>query len=629
VKEPKPIVHPRHSLALNLAAVGLLALMAALMFSSAWNDTITFDEAPHIGAGYAYLRKSDFRFNPEHPPLMKDLGALPLLFMHLRVDWNHPSWTQDPYGQWDFGLLVIFHSGRDADTVTRAAKTPMILFTLALGGLLFSWTRRHFGGGAAALALFLYALSPTFLAHGRLVTTDVGAAAGFFVGTAGLLRFLKDQTWGNTLLAGLATGFAFLTKFSTIALVPVALILAVAWTLLEKRTGNEKRTGHRSLFRFRKRPSGRFVLAVRAPGWVHALLRTLARVVCIFAIAFAVVYVIYIPHMLRYPQERQQKDIEVALASDEVAPFPRRAVEWMSSHTLLRPWGEYSLGLAATNRRSDLGNNPFFFGSVRPKGSTLYFPFVYLVKEPLALHLLTLLALVFFLIRIRWRALREPGVGEFWRERCREWLRAHFTECAFLVVIGIYGWAAIRSNLNIGVRHILPIFPFIFILVANGIARLHRAISARPAALWTLRVAVGTLLCWQAISVIRVHPSYLAYFNELAGGPDGGWRYVTDSNIDWGQDLKRLAMFVESRGIQKIQLNYFGSAVPADYLDGRYQELSGCPKPTEAPLKGWVAVSAMSYPGAPWNPTCDYRHLLPMDKLVAKIGYSIFVFHMD
>jgi hypothetical protein len=133
---------------------------------------------------------------------------------------------------------------------------------------------------------------------------------------------------------------------------------------------------------------------------------------------------------------------------------------------------------------------------------------------------------------------------------------------------------------------------------------------------------LAALLTWQAVSVLRAHPSYLAYFNEIAGGPDGGWQYVTDSNIDWGQDLKRLAQFVEERGITEIHLDYFGSADPAYYLNGKYRGGSGCLQPQ----KGWVAVSAMVYQGAPWNPACDYRRWLPMDKLVTKIGYSIFVF---
>ena len=208
----------------------------------------------------------------------------------------------------------------------------------------------------------------------------------------------------------------------------------------------------------------------------------------------------------------------------------------------------------------------------------------------------------------------------------RECLARHFTEVALVLVLGIYWAALIRSNMNIGVRHLLPAFPLTYILVSRQIVEFYRKIKARPAAAWTFRVALGALLVWQAITVVRVYPSYLAYFNELAGGPGGGWRYVNDSNLDWGQELKRLSRFMDQRGIAGIHLDFFGPVEEANYyLKGRFLGSMGC----SAPPKGWVAVSAMVYPGAPWNPGCDYRRFLPMEKVVAKIGYSIFVFHID
>ncbi|MGH9784687.1 MAG: glycosyltransferase family 39 protein, partial [Terriglobia bacterium] len=168
MKEPTPIPLAGNELPVKVAAVALLGLMAALLVSSAWNDTLTSDEAAHIGAGYSYLRMADYRMNPEHPPLVKDLASLPLLAMELQVDWNHKSWVEDPFGQWDFGQRLIFNSGQDPDTITRAAKAPMIVFTVALGWAIFWWTRRQFGDTVALLSLFFYAFSPTFLAHGRL-----------------------------------------------------------------------------------------------------------------------------------------------------------------------------------------------------------------------------------------------------------------------------------------------------------------------------------------------------------------------------------------------------------------------------------------------------------------------------
>ncbi|MBI3933393.1 MAG: glycosyltransferase family 39 protein [Acidobacteria bacterium] len=613
----------RNSILVIAAAAAMLAFMAILMFASAWNDSIIIDEAAHIGAAYGYLVKGDYRFNAEHPPLMKDLGVFPLLFMHLNAPWEGETWTTDLYGQGKFGRQLIFESGNDANAITRAVKIPMVLFTIAFGAILFWWSRRHYGDGAGLLTLFLYTFSPTFLAHGRFVTTDVGATAGFFIGTVTFLRFLRSTTGRNVVIAGLALGFALLTKFSTVELVAVVLFLACVWPWVHGE------------------PQERF----------RSLARNLTLTAAIFLIAWITIYPLYLHHTWNYPPQRQHADTEFILTASKTPAIAKDLVVWMSDKHLLRPWAQYLTGFFEIVHRQEGGNTPFFLGTVYESGQRLYFPFVYLVKEPLALHLLTILTLAFAFWRIR----RPP-----WS---RKWLENHFTEFAFLVVILFYWGVSIRSSLNIGVRHILPTFPFVYILVASGIVRLdgwlrnkfsqlppvqhadavrHRGhltkkerrarekSSVTPPTgplkiLFGFRLVIGILILWQAVSVLRVHPSYLAYFNEIAGGPDGGYRYVTDSNLDWGQDLQRLAAYSVDHNIPGFYLDYFGTAMPEYYMKGRVAQLERCKQPP----KGWVAISAMWYQQSRQIPQCDYRRWVPMENLVKKIGYSIFVFHID
>jgi hypothetical protein len=217
----------------RVAALALLALMGWLMFSGVRGDSVTFDEQPHVAAGYTYLTRRSLDFNVEHPPLVKDLAAFPLLFMKLDFSWDVPDWFNgDP---WEFGRKLLDHSNDDPDGTMFAVRVPMILVTLLLGWLLFAWTSRHYGSLAAIIALVLYVFSPTILAHGRLVTTDVGAAAGFFIGLSAFLRFLQAPTGKNIFMAGGALGLALLAKFSTFLLVPVFVFLALAWGLLNRR----------------------------------------------------------------------------------------------------------------------------------------------------------------------------------------------------------------------------------------------------------------------------------------------------------------------------------------------------------------------------------------------------------
>src|SRR5262249_35125080 len=132
-------------------------------------------------------------------------------------------------------------------------------------------------------------------------------------------------------------------------------------------------------------------------------------------------------------------------------------VIWASDKSVLRPWAEYFLGLLVALKASSWGQPVFILGKVYPEGVPFYFPLVYLIKEPMAMHLLTVFGLLFALSKIHLRIFR------------RAWLAEHFTGFAFLIVMGIYWAALIRSHMNIGVRHLLPVFPLTYILVANQV----------------------------------------------------------------------------------------------------------------------------------------------------------------
>jgi dolichyl-phosphate-mannose-protein mannosyltransferase len=556
----------------HVAAGALLVAMLVLMLASLRDDVITADERDHIGSGYSYLVRADFRMNREHPPLMKDLAALPLLFMHLRVPWDHPSWGAGD--EWGFGGAFIYGSGRSPDKITRAARTPMILFTLGLGWVIYWWTTRRFGSGAALLALFFFTFSPTFLAHGRLVTTDVGAAAGIVVGTICYVRALKHPTVPNLSLAGLAFGLAFLAKFSTLLLVPATVILTVLW------------------------------VSARPPGeGVRLLLRRLVLGGGVLLVASLVIYVVYLHHTWNFP--KRSAEVGVSRTSmDAVTAF-------MLDTRVLRPWGYYLVGLQDDVNRARSVASPFFRERLVESSTVAYFPLLYLIKEPLSLHVLTLVALLF----APWWPRRPVVRGG--------WLDTHFTACALVVMWALYWGVAMLASLQIGVRHMLPTFPFVYVLVGAGIVAIEARLTT-PRAVWSFRIAVALLLAWQAATVLRVNPSYIAYFNEIAGGPDGGAEWATDSNLDWGQDLRRLVKFMNARGIDEIQLNYFGSAEVDEYLGGRYRAIQRCSEPQP----GWVAVSAFWYQSSRGRPECDYRRWLTNERLVTKIGYSIFVFHV-
>jgi len=225
----------------NILAGCLLVLMLLLAFLSMLDDSATMDEMAHIPAGYSYISQKDMRINPEHPPLLKDLAGLSvwlgskLTNSPINFPSQAKSWQEGVNDQWEFGDVFLYKSGNDADQIIFWARLPMLLLMILLGFYVFKWSRELYGNKAGLIALFLYSLSPTFLAHGRLVTTDVGAAAAFFIATYYLVKWLQQSNKKNLVKAGLAFGLAMLTKFSLVLLFPYFVFLVVVWTLVGKK----------------------------------------------------------------------------------------------------------------------------------------------------------------------------------------------------------------------------------------------------------------------------------------------------------------------------------------------------------------------------------------------------------
>ncbi|MBI2097268.1 MAG: glycosyltransferase family 39 protein [Candidatus Sungbacteria bacterium] len=332
----------------------ILGAMFVLMLGSAVGDSLTMDELAHIPAGYSYVKLFDYRLNPEHPPLVKALAGIPLLFLDLKFPTDTKSWAEDINGQWTQGTIFIFESGNNADQLIFWARLPMMLLTLFLGVLIYWWVLKNFGRKVAALTLALFAFSPTILAHGRLVTTDIGATLGFIIGIITYLRFLELPNWKNALIAGVAFGVAELLKFSTFLLVPMYGMLLIAWILTDLQIGLGERIKKGAML--------------------------LGKTVVIGAIGVIVISLVYAVFVMNYPAEKQLSDSTFTLQS-----FGNRSLvdiqQWMVKNPVTRPFGHYYLGLLMVIQRAAGGNTAYFLGEVSSAGSRLYFPVMYLTKE--------------------------------------------------------------------------------------------------------------------------------------------------------------------------------------------------------------------------------------------------------
>jgi len=579
----------------NIIAAFLLIFVFAVAIFSMEGDSATMDEVAHLPAGYSYLTQKDMRLNPEHPPLLKDLAALPSLFIKgIKFPAEIKDWKEDVNGQWGFGFHFLYGMGNPADIMIFWGRLPMILTLILLGFYIFKWARELFGNKAALLALFLFSFSPTFLAHGRLMTTDVVAAAGAFIATYYFIKALKAPSKKSIVLAGISFGLAELFKFSLILLIPFFVFLAFIWWLVK---------------------SGR-------------PLQTLKILILVFVIGYLLVWPVYLYHVWNYPKDRQIRDTQFLLSSFKY-PQVANSVSWMADKPILRPYAQYALGLVMAVQRVTGGHTTYFLGEVSAAGWKNYFPVVYSIKEPLTFHILTLIALLYVAWLINPPFFTKRGGWQNTWQRFSNWIKSHFPEFAMLIFIGIYWLTSLTSDLTIGVRHLLPLFPFTMVLVAGVISQWLR----RPL-LKMKYLFLGILIIWQVFSVIKIYPHFLAYFNEIVGGPDKSYIYTVDSNLDWGQDLKRLKKWVDENKIEKIYVEYFGGSDAKYYLKEKFSPWQGNLLEEDFPKGNYLAVSATflqrgrGFPVPGFDQSWGYYFWLNKYKPVAKIGYSIFVYYI-
>ncbi len=576
-----------------------IILLGGIMFSAAVfsmkEDSLTFDELAHIPAGYSYLAKQDYRINPEHPPLIKDIPALPLLFLNLNFPDHSPNWTQEEsapawWVQFDLGKEFLYDSGNNPKEIIFWSRFAMIALLLLLGWLIFYWTKKTAGNACAIGALLLFSFSPTFLAHGRLVNTDVGAAFGALLAIVFWLKFLQNPSWKKVILAGLAFGIAMLFKFSLILLIPFFVLITVLYSAL-------------------------FSLSL-----IPYLKKSLIAGIIGFVL---VIWPVYQFHVLNYPAEQQLRDTIADISSHPVT-IAKDATIWMTKQELLQAPAQYFRGLLMASQRTVWGNNTYYRGEISTSSWWHYFPMLYLLKVPLAFHVFTLFALaaLFFFL---WKTCKL-------KEKFFSAIRKNFWATAFLLWIAVYWAAAIIGNLNIGVRHLLPIFPFAYILAIFGIYHLLKSIKAKKLQR-ALNVFFFLLFAWYIGSSFSAFPHYLSYYNKLGGGIENGYKIAVDSNYDWGQDFYRLLDFVEKEKIEKIRLDYFGGENEEYWLGEKYIKLN--PKEIKKPPKGWLAVSLNQFMGGIAKPAKDfdqetgYYDWLKEYAPKARAGHSILIYYID
>jgi len=560
------------------AGVLLLAILAAELAFSAKQQSQTFDEAAHIFTGYQSWKTFDFGIGPETAPLARLVASIPLLRLSLRT----PPIPNGYFRAVEYLGGHNFLYSNDADALLFRARMAAATFTAGLAITVFFLAYSMWGAGPAFLALILVVFEPNFLAHGALVTTDMGLACCLFLAVAGFYWYQRKPSAARLAGTGLATGLCLGVKHSGILVFPILLALSLAEVFFVWRDGrNDHPTGRRSV-----------------------ALRQVRALTLISGTAVLVLWSLYGFRFSARPS-----------GSEMVPPFSGFVAQMNPSganlialveplrllpESYLYGWVDI-LALRGATATS-------LFGKVYPHGQWFYFPAVFVIKSTLPFLILCLLV---------------PATLALWKAEFRR-------ELIFLAVPpAVYVAVAATSAINYGVRHLLPVYPFLILLAAFCAWRLAQ--SSRMAAAFIL-----TLFLFHAFTSLRAFPNYLPYTNELWGGPKNAYRILADSNVDWGQGLKAMKEYLETHHIRDCWFAYYASVV----ADLDYYKIPCKPLPssfaaeTRSPMQivppfvdGPVFISASEISGTLWssdeaNPYAGFRKKKP----AAVIAGSILVF---
>jgi hypothetical protein len=524
---------------LTAMASAFLLLMFFLAGGAALRESVTIDEVAHIGAGLSYVQKLDLRLNDEHPPLAKVLAGLPLAIRGTRADYSSPQWTMSKgffpayLGEWVFGEWVLGRWNTPQSTLLWA-RLPMLLLTLLLGWILFRLGRRLGGDWGGLLCLAAYTSTPTFLAFGPLVLTDM-AIALFSVLTLWTLGDLwRNPDRRNTRRFALALAGALLSKFTSGVLLIAVLTFVLStrwWPLVEGPV--DKGAAH----------------AGRKLRW-HAL-RGAAL------LAAVIVYAVYFVFSLNQPV-----DIPGLAGHGPLAAFAGRLL--MPPWLFLRGLGWVLL----TAMRPS-----FILGHQYPHGVWFYFP-VLLVLKSLP-GFLGLLALTLAL-SIRQR-LKSSPVSIVPAELATHWR-------AIWVSLLVFTGVCLIGTMDISIRH----FSVPLVLLTMLMAPLPRLVERSAHRLaWTVAASVLVASC--LITIVRLYPYYFPYVSPFGKGRPLYW-LMSDSNVDWNQALPEVETFARQHGLAEVPLDFYGFSDTSVYVP--HSRLWDCQAPADSDAGGWVFVSA-------------------------------------
>ncbi|HNT30495.1 MAG TPA: glycosyltransferase family 39 protein [bacterium] len=542
----------RPSVLLEIILVGLACIIyLGVQLQLAWSDSTTSDEPVHLLSGYLVLTRGDYTVDPEHPVLIKAVAALPLLVQNIAFDdeLENLLQTTDNYyydarrESMAYADRWLYLPGNQPELMVYSARLMMIGLSVLYGLSLYGIGRQLFGKIAGFIALMLLFSDPNLLAHGHLINTDVGVAFGYLLTVFSWGRFLERKTRGWFLASGVALGFAVLGKFSAVALGPLLIVMAVV----------------------------RFRVYDRLAG--QQFFRSLGQLAfwCL-GLAGMTFLMVWAAYGLPFTPDRTV--IETGHAGEAY---------WLVELVPLQPFlmpAHFFKGLWLLLRDMYIKREAFLFGQTKQGGWWYYFPVAFIVKTTIPVLLAGATACCFWLKRRS---------------------RISWNYAMLLLAPVFFMFVSILGTMNIGHRHIFPVYPFLYLLLGAAAAVLLRRITAVTGGRRVLVLAgFAGFAVWQAWTLARSYPMYIAYFNEMIPA-DQKWLVLNDSNLDWGQNAREIRNVLDQYGINHLYCTYYWSIDQLRYHGTDCEEVTTEAEYRDLPAGAYYLIDSFDLKKPEWS----------------------------
>lgn len=533
-----------------LLIISLIAIGCLRIAATHTATNQSYDEAAHIACGMEWLDKGVYRYEPQHPPLTRIMMAVGPYLNGSRSHGEDDMWAEGN---------AILYSGDYVENLRLARSGNLLFFTLACIGVVVV-ANILYGTRVALVSLFVFSMMPSVLGSSGMATTDMGVTAFFVPAMLAVAFWLKRPTIPLSLLTGLLLALCVFSKFSSILFVGVS----TAALFLVMRVFDRDGDSFPSPGRYGSR--GLVALAVfLLTGWS--------------------VYRFSVEPVLSFPRDLHWVDFFHArthLPKDFLMLFGEIGL----------PLSEFVRGIGAVAKHNAQGHGTYLLGQTSSFGWWYYYPVILLIKLPFAVLAALLLGLACLLFG-------------------RKGKRIGLHLLPVVVICSVLLACMFVSNINIGIRHILPIIPFVAIVCGYGVVRLATAGMVG-------KFMAGVVLVVLGATSLLAHPDYISFFNPIAREKPYEW--AVKSDLDWGQHLVTLSERLREKGIDKVSIAYYGRADMTRHGLPEFVDLS---KEMPAKVDGWVAISAHSLFLKP-----RYAWLLQYEpeEIIKK---SLFLYHFE